>query len=262
MPNDTLKIATFNANSIRSRMPIILGWLAREQPDALCIQETKVQDHDFPVAPIEDAGWHVVFRGQKSYAGVAIISREEPADVVAGFDDGDEPDEPRLIRAVIRGIPVVNTYVPQGRSPDSPHFQYKLAWFGRLRDLFERHYSPEEPLVWVGDFNVAPDPIDVHNPQRLAKHVDFHPDARAALAGVKAWGFVDVFRLHHPEPEQYSYFDYRVRNAVQRKIGWRVDHIWATQVLARRSIDAWIDVDARLLEKPSDHTFVVAEFKL
>jgi len=262
MSNDTLKIATFNANSIRSRMPIILDWLAREQPDALCIQETKVQDHDFPVASIEEAGWHVVFRGQKAYAGVAIISREEPADVEAGFDNGDEPDEPRLLRAVIRGIPIVNTYVPQGRSPDSPHFQYKLAWFKRLRNLFERHYSPEEPLVWVGDFNVAPDPIDVHNPQRLAKHVDFHPDARAALAEVKAWGFVDVFRMHHPEPEQYSYFDYRVRNAVQRKIGWRVDHIWATQSLAQRSINAWIDLDARLMKKPSDHTFVVAEFRL
>jgi len=261
MPTSNLKVATFNANSIRSRMPLVLDWMGRESPDILCFQETKVQDPDFPADPFREAGYHVVFRGQKGYAGVAIASKEEPVDVAFGFDDGGEPDEARLVRATIRGIPVVNTYVPQGRSVDSPHFRYKLEWLARLRAFFERHYSPNEPLLWVGDFNVAPEEIDVHNPKRLKNHVDFHPEARAALERVREWGFVDVFRLHHPgEPGQYTFWDYRVRGAVERGLGWRVDHIWATKPLAEKSTAAWVDVQARLAERPSDHTFLVAEF--
>jgi exodeoxyribonuclease-3 len=263
MSNRLLKAATYNANSIRARMELALDWLGREEPDLLCVQETKVQDEDFPVEPIRDAGYHVIFRGQKAHAGVAIVSREEPQEVAFGFDDDGDPDEPRLIRAVIGGIPVVNTYIPQGRSVDSEHFRYKLEWMARLSDLFERHYAPDEPLLWMGDFNVAPEPIDVHDPQRLEGHVAFHPEARAALEEVRAWGFVDVFRLHHPdEPGQYTYYDYRARNPVEQGTGWRVDHIWATEPLARRSTRAWIDVEARLAERPSDHTFLVAEFAL
>jgi exodeoxyribonuclease-3 len=258
-----MKVATLNANSIRSRLELVLDWLRREDPDALCLQETKVQDADFPAEPFQDAGYQVVFRGQKAHAGVAIVSQEEPQEVVFGLDDGGQADEPRLIRAVIGGIGVVNTYVPQGRSPDSEHFQYKLEWLARLRAFFERHYSPQEPLLWMGDFNVAPDPIDVHDPKRLKNHVDFHPEARAALEQVLAWGFVDVFRLHHPEePGQYTFWDYRVRGALEQGLGWRVDHIWATEPLARKSTEAWIDVEARRAERPSDHTFLVAEFAL
>jgi exodeoxyribonuclease-3 len=279
MSDDMLKVATYNANSIRSRLGLVLDWLRREAPDVLCLQETKVQDADFPAAPFRDAGYHVVFWGQKAHAGVSIVSREESRKVAFGFDalrqaavlslsnhqdiDGGEPDAPRLIRAMIGGIPVVNTYVPQGRSPDSPHFQYKLEWLARLRALFERHYRPDEPLLWMGDFNVAPEPIDVHDPKRLKNHVDFHPEARAALERVREWGFVDVFRLHHPEePGQYTFWDYRVRDALERGLGWRVDHIWATEPLASRSTGAWIDVEARQAERPSDHTFLVAEFAL
>jgi len=261
--SNVLKAATYNANSIRVRLGQVLDWLDREAPDILCLQETKAQDKDFPVEPFQDAGYHVVFRGQKAYAGVAIVSRDEPLQVTFGLDDGDEPDEARLIRAVIGGIPVVNTYVPQGRSPDSPHFQYKLQWLARLRAFFERHYSPGQPLLWMGDFNVAPEPIDVHDPKRLQKHVGFHPEARAALEQVREWGFVDVFRQHHSgEPEQYTFWDYRVRSALERGLGWRVDHLWATEPLARQSTRAWIDAEARRVERPSDHTFLVAEFAL
>jgi exodeoxyribonuclease-3 len=263
MSKSAIKVATLNANSIRSRLELVLDWLRQEAPDVLCLQETKVQDADFPAEPFQDAGYHVVFRGQKAHAGVAIVSQEEPQEVVFGLDDGGEPDEPRLIRAVIGGIPVVNTYVPQGRSPDSEHFRYKLEWLARLRAFFERHYSPQESLLWMGDFNVAPDPIDVHDPKRLKNHVDFHPEARAALEQVLAWGFVDVFRRHHPqEPGQYTFWDYRVREALERGLGWRVDHIWATEPLALKSTEAWIDVEARRAERPSDHTFLVAEFAL
>ena len=260
MSEAILKAATYNANSIRSRLGLVLDWLGRETPDVLCLQETKVQDPDFPAQPIRDAGYQVVFRGQKAYAGVAIVSREEPQEVDFGLDGEDEA---RLVRAVIGGITVVNTYVPQGRSPDSEHFRYKLEWLARLRALFERHYSPEESLLWMGDFNVAPEPIDVYDPKRLKNHVDFHPEARAALERLREWGFVDVFRRHHPdEPDQYTFWDYRARDPVERGIGWRVDHIWATEPLASRSTRAWIDVAARLAERPSDHTFLVAEFVL
>jgi len=263
MTDGMLKVATYNANSIRSRLGLVVDWLHREAPDVLCLQETKVQDADFPAKAFVDAGYHVVFRGQKAQAGVAIVSREEPREVAYGLDDGGEPDEARLIRAVIEGILVVNTYVPQGRSFDSPHFQYKLEWLARMRAFFERHYKPQDLLLWMGDLNVATEQIDVHDPQRLKKHVDYHPDARAALERVREWGFVDVFRKHHRgESGQYTFWDYRVRNALERGLGWRVDHIWATEPLAQRSNRSWIDVEARKAERPSDHTFLVAEFAL
>jgi exodeoxyribonuclease-3 len=256
-------VATYNCNSIRSRLPLILDWLERQRPDVLCLQETKVPDPEFPAGPLREAGWRVAFRGQKGGAGVAIISREEPQEVTFGLDDGGPADEARLIKAVVGGIPVVNTYVPQGRSPDHEMFRYKLEWLARLRDYFARHFSPEEPLLWCGDFNVAPEEIDVHNPKRLVNHVDFHPEARAALERVRQWGFVDVFRLHHPgEPGQFTFWDYRVKGALERNLGWRVDHIWATPPLAERSTAAWIDREARRAERPSDHTFLVAEFDL
>jgi exodeoxyribonuclease III len=257
-----MKVATFNANSIRSRMPAILDWLAKESPDVLCVQETKVQDVDFPAKPLEAAGYHVIFKGQKAHAGVAIISREPLNEVAFGIDDGGEPDEARLIRGVIQDVVIINTYVPQGRSVDSPHFQYKLEWFARLRDLFERHYSPAGRLLWLGDFNVATDPIDVHDPKRLEDHVDYHPLARDALQRVKEWGWIDLYRLHHPDERQYTYYDYRVRDAVERGVGWRVDHIWGAEAMAEKCVRSWIDLDPRLGEKPSDHTFLVAEFAL
>ncbi len=262
MPRDILRVATFNVNSIRTRIPLVLGWLSRQSPDILCLQETKVQDEDFPAKSIRQAGYHVIFKGQKAHAGVAIISRQEPSDVAWGLDDGGPADEARLIRAVISGIAVVNTYVPQGRSPDSGHFRYKLEWLARMREFFERHYSPDEPLLWVGDLNVAREPIDVHDPVRLKDHVDFHPEAREALESVRRWGFVDVFRRHHPgEKGHYTYWDYRVPDAMERGLGWRVDQIFATKSLSRRSVDAWIDTLARKMERPSDHTFLVADFE-
>jgi len=257
----TFLVATINTNSVRSRLPIVLDWLQAKSPDALCMQETKTQDEFFPAEAFAEIGYRVVFRGQKAYSGVAIASKEEPEEVSFGLDDGGEPDEARLVRAVYRGIPVVNTYVPQGTALDSPHFQYKLEWFRRLRAFFDRHYSSKKPLLWCGDLNVAPEPMDVHAPERLLGHVCFHPDVRKALRDVMAWGFVDVFRKYHPEPNHYTFWDYRVPNSVQRGLGWRVDHIMATRPLADRSVGAFIDVEPRLRPKPSDHTFVAAEFQ-
>ncbi len=254
-------IATLNANSIRVRLDQILAWLDEHEPDVLAIQETKVQDQDFPEEAIRAAGYHVVYRGQKAHAGVALISRSEPSHVAFGLDDGDEPDEARLIRANLAGMTVVNTYVPQGRSLDSPHFAGKLEWFRRLRAYFDRLFTPDTPLVWLGDINVAPEPIDLHAPKRHIKHVDFAPEVRDALRLVTDWGFVDTFRRLHPGEEgHYTYWDYRVPKSLERNLGWRIDHIFATKPIAERCARAWIDREARAAERPSDHTFLVAEF--
>lgn len=258
-----LKLATFNANSIRVRLEQMLAWLDREQVDILAVQETKVQDADFPRDEIEARGYHVVFRGQKSHAGVALLSRTKPDEVIYGFDSEADRDEARLIRAHVAGIHVINSYVPQGRSIDDPVFQYKLAWYGRLRALLEQHYRSDDLLAWVGDLNVAPGERDLYDPKGNRDHVDFHPDVREAYAQARSWGLVDVFRQHHPDEDgHYTYWDYRVRNAVDRNVGWRIDHILATPALAERSRGCWIDVDARRAERPSDHTFLVASFEL
>jgi len=255
-----MKIASFNANSVRARLPIIVDWLAAQQPDVLCIQETKAQDKDFPAQAFADAGYRVAFKGEKSYNGVAMVSKEELADVAFGIDDGGEPDETRLVRARLGDVAIVNTYVPQGTDVDSPRFAYKLEWFKRLKSLFTRHYKPTDLLVWVGDLNVAPEPMDVYDPERLDGSVCYHPAERAALADVKEWGLVDVFRKHCGEPKQFSFFDYRMPKAVDRGLGWRLDHVLATEPLAARSTAAYIDLAPRRLTKPSDHTPIVAEF--
>ncbi len=254
-----MKVATFNVNSIRARLEIVLAWLKQQDPDLLCVQETKVIDDEFPLQPFTDIGYQCAFRGEKKYNGVAMFSRHPLKNVRFGFDDGSYGT--RIITAVINKVPVVNTYIPQGFDPLSDKFREKLDWFKKLHGYFEQHFSPEKPLLWLGDFNVAPDPMDVYDPEKLSGQVGYHPDEHAALQRVKEWGFVDVFRKHESGPEQFSFWDYRVRNAVQRKVGWRVDHIWATKTLADQSVKAWIDREPRLKERPSDHTPVIAEFK-
>jgi len=254
-----MKIATFNVNSLRARLPIVLEWLAKACPDALCVQETKVQDADFPAGAFEETGYHCAFKGQKSYNGVAIFSRHAIENVECGLPD--EPrDEPRLIRAEVAGVTIVNTYVPQGYLPESDKFQYKLQWFARLLKYFERNFSPQDALLWVGDLNIAPAAIDVYDPQTLLGHVCFHPQVHEALGRVMAWGFVDVFRKHCDKAGQYTFWDYRMRGTFTRNLGWRLDHIMATAPLAAQSTACTIDRAPRAAERPSDHTPVVAEF--
>jgi exodeoxyribonuclease-3 len=255
-----MKIATYNANSIRPRMPLILKWLQKHQPDVLCIQETKVQDSDFPEMAFNSAGYKCAFRGQKSYNGVAVISKYPLKDVEYGLDDGGPADEPRLIKAIAGQVNIVNTYVPQGYLPDTDKFAYKLEWFRRLRAYFERHFKPTDLVVWVGDLNVAPEAIDVHDPVRLLGHVCFNPQVQAALKDVMAWGLVDVFRMHCKEPGQYTFWDYRMTKNVKQNLGWRLDHIIAAKPLAQKSTACYIDKEPRTQANPSDHTFVVAEF--
>lgn len=254
-----MRIASFNVNSLRARLPIVLEWLAERKPDILAIQETKVQDIDFPTDVFDKTGYKYAFKGQKSYNGVAIFSKGEIEDVQYGFDD--EPrDEARLIKVEIEGITIINTYVPQGYLPDTEKFEYKIEWFSRLLKFFDKRFGPGEPVLWLGDFNVAPEAIDVYDPEGLLGHVCYHPKVQEALKMVCWWGFVDVFRMHCKEPEQYTFWDYRLRNSVKRNLGWRLDHIMATKPLAERSISCYIDKEPRLANRPSDHTPIIAEF--
>lgn len=257
------RIGTYNVNSIRSRMHVVLPWLEKERPDILCMQETKVEDAFFPAEAFSGIGYHVVYRGGKSYNGVAVASLDPPSEVSFGIDDDGPPDEDRLVRVVFPEMTVVNCYVPQGKDRDHPRFAYKIAWFDRLRSFLDRHGDPGKPLVCCGDLNVAREEIDVHNPKRLLGHVDFTPEVWEAFDGLCDWGLVDVFRKHHPgKANEYTYFDYRVRGSLDRGIGWRVDHILATAPLAAKSTGARIDLAPRRAEKPSDHTVLVAEFDL
>ena len=256
-----ITVATYNVNSVRARLHILVPWLEKVGPDIVCLQETKVQDYEFPSSPLQEAGYNVIFKGQKSYNGVAILSRSEPSAVINGFNDGGPADESRLLVAEIGGITVVNTYVPQGRDVDHEMYRYKLEWFDRLRSFFEAHFSPDQTIVWVGDINVAPTDIDIHDPKRLLGHVCFNPQVTEAFDKVTGWGFVDVFRKHVSEAGHYTYYDYRAKNAIENGKGWRIDHIQATGPLAQRSINSWIDLEPRLEDKPSDHAPLLAEFE-
>jgi exodeoxyribonuclease-3 len=254
-----MKVASFNVNSLRARLPLVLRWLAEHRPDVLCVQETKVQDIDFPAEAFEEAEYEYVFKGQKSYNGVAIFSRGEIARVEFGFDD-EPKDEARLVKAEINGVVIVNTYIPQGCMPKSEKFEYKLNWFRRLRTYFDKNFRPSDAVLWVGDFNVAPEPIDVYDPEGLLGHVCYHPEVHKALKEVMGWGFVDVFRMHCDEAGQYTFWDYRLRDSFGRNLGWRLDHIMGTRPLAKKSISCYIDKKLRLAERPSDHTPIIAEF--
>jgi len=255
-----MKIASFNVNSLRARLKILLDWIEKESPEILCLQETKVTDGDFPQKEFEKLGFHVIFRGEKTFNGVAIASKIPFEDTLYGFEDSSEAT--RLISAKIRGIHIINTYVPQGFHPLSEKFREKLDWLQRLYYYFKENYKPRMSIIWTGDFNIAPESKDVYDPDLLKGHVGFHPDEHAVLSKFKEWGFIDVFRLHNSEGGQYTFWDYTIKNAVKKAMGWRIDHIWATRSIAEKSIRAWIDISQRLLEKPSDHTPVVAEFKI
>lgn len=256
-----MRVATFNANSIRVRLPVILEWLRKFQPDALAIQETKTPDDSFPVMEIESAGWHVVFRGEKGYNGVALISRVPVSNVRFGLDD--EPrDETRVVSAQMGRVLIVNTYVPQGREITHEMYAYKLKWFARLRKMFDRRLEESIEIVWLGDLNVAAEPLDVHSPELYGRHVCFHEDVRRAFAACRADRFRDVVREKHPGQRLYSFFDYRTPRAVERNIGWRLDYILATPRLATRCTAADVDLKPRLRSPSSDHTFVWADFDM
>jgi len=224
------------------------------------MQETKVEDAKFPAADLESLGYTVSFRGNKQYNGVAIASKQKPQRLSFGLSD-DPADPDRLAVAFFNDLVILNAYVPQGQDVDRPQFTYKLAWLGRLKNYLQKNFKPDQKIILCGDFNVAPQNIDVHDPKRIMGHVSFNPEVWKAYEDVLSWGLTDIFRRHHPdEPGQYTFFDYRVRDSVGRNLGWRVDHILATNTLAAKSAECTIDLATRLAEKPSDHAVIYARW--
>jgi len=254
-----MKIATFNANSIRARIELLSDWIKSEQPDILCLQETKVQDKEFPADRFMDLGYQVIFKGQKSYNGVAIVSKHPFTDVRLNLQ-GKEDEQARFISATIGTVHVINVYVPQGVALGTDKFLYKLEWMEDLLSHIKSSCNPGAPIIMTGDFNVALEAIDVYDPEGLKGQVGFHPDEQAVVKRFMEWGFTDIFRLHHKDGGHYTFWDYRIPNGFKRRMGWRIDYIFATRSLAEKSTGCRIDTDPRALEKPSDHTFLVAEF--
>ncbi len=256
-----MKIATFNAASIRARLPGVLDWLAINEPDILAIQETKVEDDKFPVAEFEDLGYHVAMNGIKSWNGVATLSRIPSQQAQCGFGDELFPNDGRILTCRIGDLTVINTYVPNGSEVGSDKFEYKLRWLDRFASFLRERFRPEEPLVWLGDVNIAPTSDDVYNPKKFYGRVGHHPLEFAALDKVLDFGLQDVFRKHHQGPGHYTYWDFVIITSLEKNFGWRIDHIYATAPLAARCVDCVIDREPREGEKPSDHTYVVATFE-
>lgn len=255
-----MKIITWNVNSVRARQDRLLALLARHAPDVICLQELKVEASLFPWLEIRSAGYHAVVHGQKSYNGVAILSRQEPADVRVGLDDGVDDPQARLISARIEGIRVFSAYVPNGAEPESPKFDYKKSWMARLAAKLRAEHSAAEPIALCGDFNVAPTDLDVRNVDRWAGTVICHPAARGALEEIRAFGLEDSLRRLNPtEGNLYSYWDYQ-QLAFPKNDGIRIDHIDVTAPLAARLRDVRIDRDERKGKQPSDHAPVIATF--
>lgn len=253
-----MRIATFNVNSIRSRLPILAEWLPQSGIDILAVQETKVTDDKFPISEIENLGYKVVFRGEKSYNGVAILSKGIPDEVIYGFPDEKSPKwDTRLIMARFNDLLVLNTYVPQGKSIEHPDYAAKKIFLQRAASLVGEHLN--EKLIWLGDLNVAPTELDVANPANKKDHVCFVKELRDLFTELTA-PLTDVFRKFHEGERLYSFFDYRVKNAIDRNIGWRIDHILVTPQEAQKCTSCEIDLGPRRREKPSDHTPMIADF--
>lgn len=254
-----MKITTWNVNSIRSRLERALAWLDRREPDVVALQETKVVDEVFPREPFEERGYHVETFGQKTYNGVALLSKHPLQDVVRGF--GDDPDEERrLIAATVEGVKVVDVYVPNGKEVESPKFPFKLGWLDRLSAFLADYASSDEPLLLLGDFNIAPEDRDVHDPDAWRGKVLFHPKEHEALAKIQdTLGLTDLFRQHEDGDGLFTWWDYR-QLGFPRNAGLRIDLLLGTASLAGRCEAVLIERDERKGKKPSDHAPVTGYF--
>ena len=255
-----MRIASWNVNSLRARLEHVSEWLRTCAPDVACLQETKVEDAKFPAAFFEEQGYRVFYFGQKTYNGMAVAVRFGLGADDAKYNlDGDDAESARRLLAVtVEGVRIVSVYVPNGQAVGTQAFAYKLLWLDRLRAELSARHKADEPLVVCGDFNVAPEPIDVHDPRKWEGQVLFHPDERARLARLCEWGLVDGFRKFHPEPGAFTWWDYRLNN-FKRNWGLRIDHALITEPLASRCRDVWIDLEPRRRERPSDHAPIVVD---
>ncbi|BAL23269.1 exodeoxyribonuclease III [Azoarcus sp. KH32C] len=250
-----MKIATWNVNSLKVRLPHVIDWLTANRPDALCLQELKMEDKAFPLAELEAAGYKAVFSGQKTYNGVAILSPAPLEDVTTGIP-GFVDDQKRIIAATIGGVRVVSAYFPNGQAVGSEKFEYKMRWIAALTDWLREELRSHERLVLGGDFNIAPEDRDAHPDWKDEIHVS--PQERAAFAGLTALGLIDAFRLFEQPERSFSWWDYRM-GAFRRNFGLRIDHLLLSSGLLDQCRSCVIDKAPRKLERPSDHAPVMIE---
>lgn len=250
-----MKIATWNVNSLKVRLPHLIDWLAAEAPDALCLQELKCEDRAFPFAELEAVGYRAVANGQKTYNGVAILSREEASDVqrdIPGFPD----EQRRVIAASIGGVRVISAYFVNGQAVGSEKFAYKMEWLAALTAWLRDELARYPQLVLAGDFNIAPEARDAHPDWKDEIHVS-EPE-RAAFRALLDLGLSDAFRRFEQAEKAFSWWDYRMM-AFRRNFGLRIDHILVSAPLAPRTTRCWVDKAPRKLERPSDHAPVIVE---
>jgi len=252
-------VATWNVNSLRSRLDHVLQFLADSSPDVLCLQELKCEDKALPADAFTELGYNIAAHGQKTYNGVAIISPYPIDDVQNGFTDGEPDPQARLITATVRGIRIINAYVVNGSEVGSDKYAYKLNWMARLDGELKNHHNPAQPTLLCGDFNVAVDDRDMYDPEGWAGSVLCSEPERQGVARWAEWGLTDTFRKFHDEAGLYSWWDYRA-SAFRRDRGLRIDHVWVTDDLAARCTGCEINKTPRGWDKPSDHTPVVATF--
>ncbi|MCE5181968.1 MAG: exodeoxyribonuclease III [Betaproteobacteria bacterium] len=252
-----MKLVTWNVNSLKVRLPQVLDWLVVHQPDVLCLQETKQEDQNFPAAEILAAGYQPLFSGQKTYNGVAILSRTPATEVITAIPDFTDPQK-RVLAATIAGVRIVDIYVPNGQSVDSDKFQYKLAWLDALVAWLGQEMARYPELALLGDFNIAPEDRDVHDPKVWEGQVLVSPSEREAFRRLLQLGLADSFRLFEQPEKTYSWWDYRM-NAFRRNMGMRIDHVLLSAALAKSCKSCVIDKEARKTERPSDHAPVMVE---
>ena len=255
-----VKIATWNVNSLKVRLPQVLDWLMSHQPDILCLQETKLDDPNFPLADIQAIGYSSAYAGQKTYNGVAILSRTEATAVQGGIPNYDDPQK-RVLAATIQGIRTICAYVPNGENTESDKYRYKLKWLEHLSAWLKDEIATHPRLALLGDYNIAPDARDVYDPKAWEGQVLCSEPERDAFKRLLALGLTDSFRLFEQPERSYTWWDYRMMS-FKRKLGLRIDHILLSPALAQACRSCTIDKEMRARERPSDHAPVVAELDI
>jgi exodeoxyribonuclease-3 len=254
-----MKIATYNVNGVNGRLPVLLRWLTEKQPDVVCLQELKAPQEKFPEEAIKEAGYNAIWHGQKSWNGVAILSKNEPPEEVRRQLPGnDEDTHSRYIEADIKGIRIGCLYLPNGNPAPGPKFDYKLQWFERLTKHASDLLSAKKPVILTGDYNVMPTEIDVYKPERWVKDALFRPETREAFKTLVSQGWTDAIRKLYPDEVIYTFWDY-FRNNYERNAGLRIDHFLLSPQLDGRLVNAGVDRDVRGWEKSSDHAPVWIE---
>ena len=255
-----MKIATWNVNSLKVRLPHVLDWLAAQAPDVLCLQETKLEDKAFPFAELEAAGYRAIHNGQKTYNGVAILSRPEMTEVSRDIPALDDPQK-RIIAATVAGVRIICAYIPNGSEVGSDKYAYKLRWLEALQGWLKEELAHHPQLALLGDYNIAPEDRDVHDPAAWKDLVLCSEPERTAFRNLTTMGLVDAFRLFEQAEKSFSWWDYRMLG-FRRNAGLRIDHILLSAPLAAKCTLCVVDKAPRKLERPSDHAPVIAEIDL